>query len=239
MEILTYGKKDNPCIVFLHGWGGGFSSFSFFAKALSDKFFTIVVDFNSTLFKDEIISLDDVADELADKLDLLNVNDITIIGHSFGGRVAAVYYGKNTKKVKKIVLIDSAGLRPRRSLWYYIKVKWFKFNVSLAKLGIISKTRLKEFGSPDYKKLTLNERQTFKNIVNRDLASQFAKIKCPTLIYWGTLDRETPLYMAKKLNKLITNSAVVKINGAGHFSYAERPGQFISVIRAFMEKDDD
>ena len=94
-------------------------------------------------------------------------------------------------------------------------------------------------GSPDYKKLTLNERQTFKNIVNRDLASQFAKIKCPTLIYWGTLDRETPLYMAKKLNKLITNSAVVKINGAGHFSYAERPGQFISVIRAFMEKDDD
>ena len=43
--------------------------------------------------------------------------------------------------------------------------------------------------------------------------------------------------MAKKLNKLIKNSAIVKINGAGHFSYVEAPGQFISVVKAFMRSN--
>ena len=49
-----------------------------------------------------------------------------LIGHSNGGRTIINAVGRGLVTPKKVVLIDSAGLKPKRSMWYYAKVSFFK-----------------------------------------------------------------------------------------------------------------
>ncbi len=234
-SVLTFGEKGNPAIVFFHGWGGGFSSFLFFAQQLSKKYFCVVFDFNKMINSAPPKHMEDFAHEVKSTLDELNVTCAFAVGHSFGGRVIAKTATIFPEIFKKIVLVDSAGLPPRRSLWYHIKVRWFKLNVRLARAGLIKTSRLARFGSRDYMALNSVAKQTFKNVVNENLTPCFASIRVPTLIFWGEKDRETPPVMAKKLNKIIKDSGIVWINGAGHFSYLDAPQLFRAAILEFFK----
>ena len=60
--------------------------------------------------------------------------------------------------------------------------------------------------------------QTFKNIVNEDLTPYLKQINTETLIIWGEQDLDTPLNDAKKINKLIKNSALIIYPNASHYS---------------------
>lgn len=235
MDVITFGKKENPCVVFLHGWGGGFSSFSFVAKNLSDKFYCVVVDFNSIIFSDRILTIDDFCDEVLDYLRKNNISKASFVAHSFGGRIVARLAERNSPIFDKIVLADTAGLNYRRGPWFYLKIRWFKFLVKLAKRGIIDEKRLKKYGSPDYAVLTDTQKQTFKNVVNLNLKNGYKKIDAQTLIYWGENDTETPLYMAKSLKKIIKNSALIVEKGADHFAYLKNINKFNRILTIFLE----
>ena len=56
----------------------------------------------------------------------MEIEKVILIGHSFGGKVSIWLGNLYPEIVDKIVLIDSAGLIPRRGLKYYIKVYCFK-----------------------------------------------------------------------------------------------------------------
>lgn len=233
MDILTFGEKTSTPVVFLHGWGGGFSSFIYFAKQISDRFYSIVCDMNPILNQGKVVEVKDFAVSLKEKLDYLQIKKVNLVGHSFGGRVIAKFCYLYPEMVEKIVLVDCAGLPPKRGMWYHIKVGWYKFNVFLANKNLIKKERLLKFGSSDYKNLSPILKQSFKNIVNEDLTKCYSCIKEPTLIYWGKKDKDTPIYMAKKLNKLIDGSGLVVVD-AGHFSYVETSDKFLRVLFAFL-----
>lgn len=52
------------------------------------------------------------------------IDNPILLGHSFGGRVGILLASRN--KVKKLILVDAAGIKPRRSLAYYFKVYTYK-----------------------------------------------------------------------------------------------------------------
>lgn len=237
MEIVTFGKIMNRAIVFLHGWGGGFASFTYFAKKLSQNYYCIVCDMNSSFENGAVLGVDDFAEELNNKLEELKVSSVCLIGHSFGGRISAKFANLYPQKVEKIILVDSAGLPPRRRICYHIKVKRYKFCKWLVRHKILNARHLEKFGSDDYKNAKPNVRASFIKIVNEDLTKCFANLNCPTLIYWGELDKDTPLYMAKKLNKIIKDSGIVVVPGAGHFSYLDDPQKFLLVANAFLKNN--
>ena len=56
----------------------------------------------------------DYADGVLELMDKLNIEKATLVGHSFGGRVAIYIAAKYPEKVEKLVLVDSAGIKPRR-----------------------------------------------------------------------------------------------------------------------------
>ena len=60
-----------------------------------------------------------------------------------------------------------------------------------------------------------------------------ARIACPTAVFWGDRDRETPLYMAKRFVRGIEGSRLFMLSG-GHFAYAEDPDRFMRVLIAFV-----
>jgi pimeloyl-ACP methyl ester carboxylesterase len=170
------------------------------------------------------------------------VENPILIGHSFGGRVSIVYGSRN--KVQKIMLVDAAGVKPKRSLTYYRKVYTFKLIKKLLPLvvgkaraaEIIEKRRAKA-GSSDYSQASPMMRAILSKVVNEDLCHLMPKIAAPTLLFWGENDTATPLSDARKMEKLIPDAGLVTVAGAGHYAFLENRPLFLRVAESFLGKE--
>ena len=78
-------------------------------------------------------------------------------------------------------------------------------------------------------------REVLVNTVNLDITDEVRKIKCPTLIIWGTLDKAVSVESAYELEKLIPDAGVVIYDGCTHYAYLERLQQTINVVRILLE----
>ena len=182
----------------LHGYLSSKESFAYQINALKLHFRVIAIDFSGFGLSPEPpypFSVLDYANEVIALIDKLGVKTYSIIAHSFGGRVA-VKIASRDKRLNKLILTGSAGIKPRRKPSYYFKVWAYKL---LKKF--VSKERLKNFGSSEYKTLSPVMKKSYVKIVNEHLNKEYKQIKNPTLIIFGENDRETPLYMAKKIKK--------------------------------------
>ena len=226
-EVVGKGKT---CLVFLHGWGGQIDSFKFLCQHLKCDFKALFVDFPPFGKSSEMSTPWTIFDYAEAVLQIMRLEEIynpIIIGHSFGGRVACILASGGY--ASKLMLVDSAGLKPKRSLIYYIKK---------AKNSIKRRFGCKKIvGSKDYNELSPIMKKTFVNIVNTFLEKYVININVPTLIFWGKKDKETPVYMARRFNKLIANSEVVVLKKAGHFSYLDDLNTFVNILNLFIKND--
>lgn len=166
-------------------------------------------------------------------------DDVVLLGHSFGGRVAILYASRNS--VGKVVLVDAAGVKPRRTLKYYVKVYTFKAQKHLLRLLLgprkadrcLDRLRARA-GSSDYAGASPRMRAILSRVVNEDLCRAMPLIKAPTLLIWGDADTATPLSDAKTMERLIPGSGLVVFPGAGHYSFLDRPAQFAAVLTSFL-----
>ena len=227
INYLDYGK--GKCLIFLHGWGGEIASFKGLADRLSHHYRVILVDlygFGKTPHPDRPLTIEEYATGVKELMNELKVEDPVLVGHSFGGRVAMRIAARDV--VVGLILLDSAGILPRRGLTYYWKV-------AISKIAKFLHLKWRPKGSADYQKLSGVMRQTFVNVVNEDSLPDARRIEVPTLLVWGSADEETPLYMCRKLHRAIEHSEVLIVEGAGHFAYLEQPEYHYRVIRAFRE----
>ena len=212
----------------LHGWGASVSAFLFVAKSLSAYYRVTALDFAGFGESEEPKSpygVPEYADDVLKLAEHLGIKKAVFVGHSFGGRVCLEIAAKRHFLVRKLVLVDSAGLKPRRGIKYHFMVAAHKM---LRKLGFKGLG-----GSSDYKNLPPTMRETFKLVVNYDQTYLLKDIGCPTAIFWGDRDEETPMYMARKFEKEIADSKLFMLDG-GHFSYADDPRKFLLILRAFI-----
>ena len=193
-------RKSDVTNVFLHGWGCDHESFLFCEEFLKNDNL-LFVDFppfgkSGKPYDWTIFTYANMLISLCEHLGLKHLN---LIGHSFGGRVAILVSVLCKSQVKKVVLVDSAGLKPRRSITYWWRVYRFKLR---RKLG----WDVSKFGSCDYLALDEQMRKVFNNIVTMHLDDFLPYIKAETLVIFGKEDNVTPVYMARRLKKRIKNS---------------------------------
>ena len=74
----------------------------------------------------------DYAREIVEYMNSAGIEKAVLVGHSFGGRVAMEIAAAYPERVKSVVLVDSAGIKPKRKFSYYVKVALHK---TLKKLG--------------------------------------------------------------------------------------------------------
>ncbi len=239
--ILNYIKigEGKEFIVFLHGWGADLNSFYWLKNFYSDKVL-VFVDFPGFGLSPEPIVpyyVSDYVVELKKLLDNFEINELIVVGHSFGGRVAIKFSSlfQNDYNNFKLCLIDSAGVLPRRGLGYYLKIWKYKRLKSKANNSIKIKNKISKMGSDDYKKLSVIMKRTFINIVNEDLLPYAKNIKAQTIIIWGKYDKDTKFYMAKKLKSAIKNSRLFVLDNAGHFSFLDNRLDFLILLDTFIK----
>ena len=234
----TKSNSKKSTVLLLHGWGGSLNSFRAIEKQLIDRNYSVITldfpGFGGSDTPPESFTMKDYYIIVSELLREENLTKVDVIGHSFGGRVAIMLASLEPEKVDRLVLVDSAGIKPKFSLVKQCKILRYKMLKKLKNIGLI-KRDLSTFGSEDYKALPQSMKPVFSQIVKSDL-SDFAKnIVAPTLLIWGTEDRDTPMYMAKKLNKLISDSAIIKFENCGHFCYLQKPNDFAEIVINFFE----
>lgn len=252
MEITIDNKKiyyevegEGKPLILLHGWLASSETMKPLQQHLSRNFKVYNVDiigFGKSELPDKPMNTNDFGDFLAKFIEQLNIENPILIGHSHGGRTVINYAGRKLGKINKIVLIDSAGIKPKRSINYYIKIYTYKIVKKILKLfpknlERIRKKVLNKFGSADYKASPEILRKTMNIIINENQKEIMKNINVPTLMIWGNKDTATPLNDAKQMEKLIPNSGIAVLEGTGHFSYLEKLPQCCIILDEFLKND--
>lgn len=227
-------------VLFLHGWGGSSDSFFPLFNHLKDHFEIFAIDFpgfGRSSMPPSTWGVEEYAHLVYSFLEGLGIKRTHIVAHSFGGRVAILLSAKYPESVNKLVLVNSAGLIPKRGYKYYFKVYLFKVLKRLyLLLGRDLEPLYRRYGSRDYREAG-ELRPIFKKVVNQDLSPFLPLIKAKTLLVWGDEDRETPLYFGEIMRKRIPDAELVVFKGAGHFSYMERMEEFKDILLDFLGGD--
>lgn len=235
-------------IILMHGWGCQASTLNSIARIAAEQHTIYNIDFPGFGGSDEpaeIWGVEDYTRMLEEFVTKLGIKRPALLGHSFGGRVGILYSSRND--IDKLILVDAAGVKPRRTLKYYAKVYSFKAGKRLWQL-ILGKERAekriermrKSRASADYGAASPKMRAILSKVVNEDLKPVMPRIKAPTLLIWGENDTATPMRDARIMEKLIPDAGLVSFPGCGHYSFLDNPYQFAAVLRSFInDKEQD
>lgn len=243
IEYLKRGEGEP--VLFLHGWGSRAGLFDGLINLCSKKYLAIAPDlpgFGGSEEPHEPWDVDRYADFVLRFLEPYAPKSVILVGHSFGGRVILKLTERELSfEIKKIILIDSAGIKPKRTLKQKISLAFYKTGRKIMSLPPLKKlfpeaveNMRKKRGSADYNAASPIMRQTLVKVVNEDLKNDLPKITAPTLLIWGTADTATPISDAELMEKLIPDAGLVKVQGAGHYSFLEAPEYVERVVASFL-----
>lgn len=233
-------------LLLLHGWGAQGSSFAPVQAHLEQHFRCYSLDFPGFGQSDpppEVWGTAEYTDFVRQFIRDLQLQHPVLIGHSFGGRIAIRL--ASAAPFPKVILVDSAGIRPTRSWDYYCKVYTYKnLKALLTKTpvlkehadGILERFR-KKSGSSDYQNASGIMRAVLVKVINEDLRHLLPGITAPTLLIWGERDEATPLSDARLMEGLIPDAGLVVLKNAGHYSYLDRLHDFLVILDNFLQHE--
>ena len=118
----TVQGEGNP-IVLMHGWGCNLTTLASVEKVAVETHKVYNVDFpgfGKSQEPTEVWGVEEYTQIIEQLVKDEQIENPILLGHSFGGRVGILYASRN--EVDKLILVDAAGVKPRRSFKYYIKV---------------------------------------------------------------------------------------------------------------------
>lgn len=159
------------------------------------------------------------------------VEPFFLLGHSFGGSVAAKYALRYPEKVEKLFLAASAGVRKKT-----VKKDFFrKISPLFRGFSLLKKIFYRFFVKSDYQQTSGVMREIYLKIIAEDISDVFSKISVPTVIIWGEKDNTTPISDAYFMNKEIKNSKLEILPGIGHRIRAEAPELLVEKIIKYIK----
>jgi pimeloyl-ACP methyl ester carboxylesterase len=158
-------------------------------------------------------------------------NEITtIVGHSFGGRVAV--HLSLLRNIQNLVLVAVPLIKIKKPNKSINKLTLFK---KLYKYGLISKSNLEsvknKMGSADYRNSNGVMRETLVKAVNDDLHEKLGLIQSNVFLIWGENDTEVPVSVANEANLIINNSQLTIIPNEGHNIVRSNPNSLSEVLK--------
>lgn len=231
-------------VLLLHGWGASADLFARTMDGLEGDFDLIAPDFpgfGATEPPPAPWAVSDYMEWTLALMDELGIKRASVIGHSFGGRVAIKLAALHPERVAKLVLTGAAGIRPKRTLGYHVRVRAFKATrwlsrapLAPAPLRAWAAARVANQGSSDYNAASGTIRGTFVRVVNEDLRDYLPRIQASTLLIWGSRDEDAPLADGQLMERLIPDAGLVVFEGASHYAYIEQAARFNVIVKTFL-----
>jgi pimeloyl-ACP methyl ester carboxylesterase len=251
---LGRGLRDNPVLVrgegpplvYLHGLMG--QAWDTLLEGLSAPRRVYAPAFAGADEPDELKAFDTIHDlviYLDDVIRKLDLNRFDLVGHSFGGMVAAEYAALFPERVRKLVLIDPMGLwRDDAPVTDFIYVTPDKqAELILGEANTDAARRL--LALPE--EVTAKNREIVRRITNmasilhfiwpipeRGLSKRLHRVTAPTQLLWGEQDKIVPRAYADDFASAIRTSEVEIIPGGSHTPQFNSPGAVLDKVQRFL-----
>lgn len=247
MKINYDCRGEGGLVVLLHGWGSSITLFDSVMNVISQKYKALAMDmpgFGLSSEPPQPWSVDDYAEFVVDFLKDYDTSDVTLIGHSFGGRVIIKLCALSPRpfNISRVVLTDSAGVLPQKNKKQKSKAKRYQLAKKILSSQAVQAVapdaveKLKNrYGSADYKAASPLMRQTLVKVVNEDLTGLMPRVDMPALLVWGSEDTATPLSDGQLMEKLMPQAGLAVFEGSGHYAFVEQKDRFNRVIASFLK----
>jgi proline iminopeptidase len=135
----TYGSEKHPTIIVIHGGPGGDFASLLPLKALSDQFRVVFYDQRGTGLSPREKATDHTIEKFLLDLDGIvnaygNGMPVHLIGHSWGGMLAAAYIARHGEKIASAVIAEPGILIPESAIVFFETLKQHKSLWSIIKI---------------------------------------------------------------------------------------------------------
>ncbi|MDE2025985.1 MAG: alpha/beta hydrolase [Patescibacteria group bacterium] len=232
-------------IVILHGWRKTGSDYTEIRKIFEKKGYSVFAPdlpgFGTEPLGKAVMHIDDYVAFVKTFFEKRHITKAVLIGHSFGGRVAAKFSSENSKLVKALILTGAPLIKQPLS----VKKKIITFPVRAGKKIVAGVPFLEDrarkmlyylLGEWDYYKATPEIRETFKSVIAEDVAPVLPNISVPTLVLWGENDTFVPKMVGKYIAERVKNGIYKVIPGTTHKLPYESPSLFAEAVLQFISQ---
>jgi pimeloyl-ACP methyl ester carboxylesterase len=264
LRVLGTGRT---ALLLVHGIGSDGTTWDAVAPRLAERFTVIVPDLlghGRSAKPRADYSIGGYANGMRDLLGLLDVDRVTVVGHSFGGGVAMQFAYQFPERTDRLVLVACGGLGPQLS----VALRALTLPGASAALALTKLTPSRLTGAalraaaglglPPALAADLSEALTIHTAL-RDPAARAAFLHVlrhvadwrgqrvtmrdrayltkgvPTLVVWGEQDHVLPVEHAQAAAELIPGSSTVVLPGVGHFPHREAPEAFVAAVTDFID----
>ena len=234
---------STPTLLCLHGWGGSKESFTELRAALEGTDITILTPdlpgFGDEPEPKEPWNVDDYVQWIEKYINDHSKENLFILGHSHGGRIAIKVAAKKAIPINHLFLCAAAGIKHPRHIKRAIGItlaKSGKLLLSIPGLKLLQpigkKLLYKLVRVHDYEKASPVMRQTLINVSSEDLRSVLSSISVPTDLFWGKDDGMTPFSDALIMKKEIEGSTLHAFDNVRHRVHRDKATEIAQVIRS-------
>ncbi|MDA0185676.1 alpha/beta hydrolase [Solirubrobacter phytolaccae] len=251
---------DGPPLLFLHGLGGLWQNWLLNIPAFMGRFRVLAPDlpgFGGSEMPAGRISIQGFARVIDALCDRLEIESPVVVGNSMGGFIGAELALAFPTRVRKLVLVSSAGISAENMWKEPVMAVGRLMAVGAARAGV---KQLPVASRPRLRRAALQLVVRYPEKLSVPLASELVvgagtpgfvggldavlgysfrdrlpEIEIPTLIVWGRNDILIPVEDAYEFERLIGPNARVEIfDDTGHLSMVERPSRFNGLLDAFI-----
>jgi len=254
MILLNYTElgQGRPIII-LHGLFGSARNWQGIARSLGEKYHVITPDLRNHGQSPhaDTMSYQDMANDVIAITDKLKLNDIIIIGHSMGGKVAMTAALSDPERFTALAVIDIAPVNYVHdfdvliSAMYSLKLESIKnraqaeeiLNKVIDDKGVIQLLLQNLVRSEVGFKWRINLQGILANL---KLIGQFPDslknntCRLPTLFLGGSESDYLRSIHNSTIYEHFPAAEITMINGAGHWPHAEKPAEFLKHIKSFI-----
>ena len=268
VHYLDYGPVDSaagegrPPVVLLHGAGAGSAVWHRQIAALAGERRVVVPDHPVFGLSDRPVlscsMFEFVRDYVGGFLDALGIETADVAGLSIGGFAAMVLAIEHPRRVRRLAVIDSAGLG--RDLPWVFRIMALPLVGRLftrpAKSVMDRVFDAMEVAKPDQPDAELMKQYAFdvtradgpRSVLHAGAVrvgslrgqvlvlsdEELSRIEAPTLVIWGAKDRFFPVSHAERAHRLIPDSRLEVLTNAGHVSTFDEPERVSWLLAGFF-----
>ncbi|TEW54435.1 alpha/beta fold hydrolase [Psychromonas sp. RZ22] len=243
--------SKNEIIFFVHGLFGSLSNLSGLAKELQDDYDIILVDVRNhgRSPRNKSMTYQEMAEDIFELADSLNIEQFSILGHSMGGKIAMTCALLQPERVKRLIVADIAptnyndrhsdvfmGLKSVQSLQAENRTEAEKILAGYIETPEVRQFLLKSFQRVDDGFDFIYDVENLHN--NYRLISAWPEhidtYEKPTLFIKGALSDYINADDPASMMTLFPNAQLKIIEGTGHWLHAEKPKSFNRLVIDFF-----
>jgi pimeloyl-ACP methyl ester carboxylesterase len=234
---------EGPPLVFLHGANG--ARWLPFMDKLAARFEVIAPEhpgFGLSDTPDWLDSVRDLGHFYQAFMEKLGLSDVTLVGTSLGGWIAAETALRNQARLRALVLAASAGVRVKGVrkgdlfLWSQEELTRNLVHDPALAEKMLAAPLTEEDRNIGLKNRLMTARLAWSpRLCDPELEKWLHRIATPTLVLWGREDKLIPVVHAQRFEELLPQARVRVFDGCGHLPHVEKTDAYVGEIIAFAE----